>query len=163
YSDLAYSCAACNGTAPTFTKGAVSPKKAGSLSFTPLGVLFSPAPDYTGAVKLSFALRDQFGTQSRPTVLTATVVPGTSKAPTTIPDAATVADGTARGNLLANDAVDAKHPATVASCGHPFNGTVECDADGSFVYTPKPGFTGVDEFAYHLFTKDTGDQVAGAV
>jgi hypothetical protein len=32
----------------------------------------------------------------------------------------------------------------------PKHGTVVLQADGSFVYTPKPGFVGTDTFTYKL-------------
>jgi hypothetical protein len=52
--------------------------------------------------------------------------------------------GRITGNVLRND-----HGATaVVRSTKPANGTVVVNADGSFSYTPKPGFTGTDTFTY---------------
>jgi hypothetical protein len=40
--------------------------------------------------------------------------------------------------------------ATYKVVSEPSHGTVVMQADGSFVYTPNPGFTGTDEFVYEL-------------
>lgn len=41
----------------------------------------------------------------------------------------------------------------------PANGSVEVQADGSIVYTPNPGFTGVDTFEYEIETPDPCTQL----
>ncbi|MEZ0497979.1 Ig-like domain-containing protein [Sphingomonas sp. IW22] len=53
-----------------------------------------------------------------------------------------------KGNVLANDK-DADGDALKASVKTgPSNGTLSLAADGSFVYTPKDGFSGIDKFVY---------------
>jgi hypothetical protein len=52
--------------------------------------------------------------------------------------------------LLSND-VDAGGTALVASLASPpLSGTVSVSPDGAFVYTPNPGFAGVDSFTYRV-------------
>jgi hypothetical protein len=52
--------------------------------------------------------------------------------------------GTVAGNVLRNDA----GATAVVRHTSPANGTVSVNADGSFTYTPKAGFTGTDTFTY---------------
>jgi hypothetical protein len=78
-----------------------------------------------------------------------------------VPDAAPVADddsySTTSGKTLTVPAstgvligdTDANlDTLTAIIVSNPANGTVDLDADGSFVYTPKDGFVGVDTFTY---------------
>ncbi|MEC3977638.1 esterase-like activity of phytase family protein [Amycolatopsis sp. H20-H5] len=41
-------------------------------------------------------------------------------------------------------------PVTLVSHGAPAHGALDVDADGSFRYTPEPGFTGTDSFTYSV-------------
>jgi ELWxxDGT repeat protein len=50
--------------------------------------------------------------------------------------------------VLAND-THVLPPSVVLETG-PTHGQIAVNADGSFVYTPKPGYTGHDSFTYHL-------------
>ena len=53
--------------------------------------------------------------------------------------------------LLTNDMDPDGQPVTVAGpspLSGPTNGTVTINGDGSFVYTPDPGFVGIDTFTY---------------
>ena len=57
---------------------------------------------------------------------------------------------TPAAGVLANDS-DVDSPASFLRAVRvttPANGTVVLNADGSFVYTPKNGFTGMDTFTY---------------
>jgi hypothetical protein len=61
--------------------------------------------------------------------------------------------------VLANDMTTS--PATVTVSSGPTHGVLELAADGSFGYTPSPGFTGIDVFSYHAAATDGsagGDQ-----
>ena len=55
--------------------------------------------------------------------------------------------GTAAG-VLANDTDAEDDPLTAQIASQPAGGTVTLKADGSFTYTPKAGFSGVDTFTY---------------
>jgi PKD repeat protein len=50
--------------------------------------------------------------------------------------------------LLANDAHPMKYPLTVAAVTPPGSGTLTWHANGSFAYTPAPGFLGIETFTY---------------
>ncbi|PXA90083.1 hypothetical protein DMC47_28020 [Nostoc sp. 3335mG] len=57
-------------------------------------------------------------------------------------------DGKLTGNVLLNDK-DPEGKALTASLGTgPANGTVQLSSNGSFVYTPKAGWSGTDSFTY---------------
>jgi hypothetical protein len=52
--------------------------------------------------------------------------------------------GVVTGNVLQND----RGATAVVRSTNPANGTVAINADGTFTYTPKPGFSGTDSFTY---------------
>ncbi|AMM21014.1 hypothetical protein AX769_13830 [Frondihabitans sp. PAMC 28766] len=168
---LRYTCQSCASASPQFRSGSVSPSRAGTVRFSGTGVVFSPAPDFSGRATLHYRLRDRFGQQTSKANVKVTVVPGRSHAPTMVAtsvaakavhdSSATVVRAT--GNAMKQDIVEKTHPAILTSCGTPFHGTVTCTMDGSFVYTPAKGFSGVDEFGYHVFTRSSGDQAVGTV
>jgi hypothetical protein len=54
----------------------------------------------------------------------------------------------AADGLLANFAVPSSDDLTAALVGQPANGSATVDPDGSFAYTPNPGFIGTDTFTY---------------
>ena len=51
-------------------------------------------------------------------------------------------------NVLANDIEPENETMVAALQSGPSNGTVSLSTDGSFTYTPNPGFEGVDQFVY---------------
>ncbi len=55
--------------------------------------------------------------------------------------------------ILANDVDPEGDPLTVESPGYgePSHGTLSLGTDGSFTYTPDPGYIGSDYFVYHVF------------
>ncbi|MCW3461912.1 DUF7927 domain-containing protein [Chitinophaga nivalis] len=56
------------------------------------------------------------------------------------------------GNVLTNDSDPENQPLTVTTTPvtPPQNGTVQQRADGTFTYTPNPGFTGTDSYVYQV-------------
>jgi len=50
--------------------------------------------------------------------------------------------------LLANDTDPQGRTLQITSVGQPGRGTLAANADGSYTYTPTPGFTGTDTFTY---------------
>ncbi len=54
----------------------------------------------------------------------------------------------AAGALLANDSDPGANPLTAVKVSDPVNGILVLRADGSFDYTPTPGFAGIDSFTY---------------
>lgn len=63
------------------------------------------------------------------------------------------------GNLLAND-YDPEHDeiqVNIEPALGPYNGTIQISPDGSFIYTPKKGFEGTDQFVYQISETRTID------
>src|SRR4051812_28113952 len=56
--------------------------------------------------------------------------------------------------VLANDADPEGDRLTAALVSGPFNGTLGFQADGSFIDTPRPGFSGTDSFSYAAGDRD---------
>ncbi|MEK8049629.1 Ig-like domain-containing protein [Ideonella sp. DXS22W] len=83
--------------------------------------------------------------------------------PTAANDSATLAeDGSASGNVLANDSDadgDALTVDTLPLSG-PAHGTLVLNADGSYVYTPNANFSGTDSFSYRVIDADGGTATA---
>ena len=83
-------------------------------------------------------------------------------APVAVTDVAlTLPNQTVFSNLLVNDIDPDGFGVPLAVDTSPFtgpqNGTVVIDSDGSFAYTPFPGFTGIDRFMYRVC--DSGSPV----
>ncbi|MBS1226130.1 MAG: hypothetical protein H6R32_64 [Candidatus Aminicenantes bacterium] len=94
------------------------------------------------------------GTTTRSHSITVTVDPAVApnEPPVAVNDAyatdeATTLAITAPG-LLANDTDADGDPLTASLVGSPANGVLALNADGSFNYTPNPGFSGPDSFLY---------------
>lgn len=128
-----------------------SPPAKGSLSLAGDGSLvYTPDADATGADDFTYVVSDGL-LDSAPQTVTIEIGP--------VPDAPVAADdewGTredipitvAAPGVLANDSdVDTPMLAAVL-VGDPSNGEISLLADGSFDYTPDPGFHGSDSFTY---------------
>jgi hypothetical protein len=91
----------------------------------------------------------------------ASTTPAATPAPTAVDDAYTTPFNTpltvAAPGVLTNDTGSGL---SVASYGQPANGTVTMSPDGSFTYTPNPGFSGVDTFPYDI--SDSSGRTASA-
>jgi hypothetical protein len=66
--------------------------------------------------------------------------------------------GAATGLLAGSGDVDGE-PLTAALATNPAHGTVTVNADGSFVYTPNPGYAGADSFVYQVSDGNGGTAV----
>ncbi|MBK9225169.1 MAG: tandem-95 repeat protein [Flavobacterium sp.] len=58
-------------------------------------------------------------------------------------------------NVVANDFDMESNTFTVATNTNPTNGTVVNNGDGTFTYTPNPGFEGIDTFTYTICDDQT--------
>lgn len=128
------------------------------------GVTYTPVANYTGADSFTFRAYD--GTYwSSPAAVSITVV---NRAPTAAADSYSVRKnsqiyvGTAQG-LLAND-TDPEHQqlhsALVSGTTH---GVLNLSADGWFLYTPAPGYSGPDCFTYQAYDSFGGRSVTTVV
>jgi len=115
---------------------------------------FSPATNVSGSDSFTYTVKDGNGGSNSATV-TLTVSP-VNDAPTASPEGYNGLRNTvltvAAPGLLANDAdIDSilLSVETTAVSG-PSDGSLTLAADGSFTYTPDPGFYGSDSFVYRL-------------
>ncbi|MDT7855729.1 Ig-like domain-containing protein [Rubrivirga sp. S365] len=111
---------------------------------------YTPAADFSGTDGFSYRASD--GTlASAPVAVTITVAP-VDDPPVAQPDAYTVAEDavltTPPPGVLGNDADPDGDPLAADLVGGPSNGTLNLRPDGSFTYTPAPGFSGADGFTY---------------
>ena len=96
---------------------------------------------------------------------TATATIAIDRAPDAVNDAAATSPGVAvtTGNVLANDDLgDTPTTITGFDATGTQGGSVAMGGNGTFTYTPAPGFTGIDTFTYTITDQD-GDSSVGTV
>ena len=123
----------------------------GTLAFQPDGTYtFTPAAGFVGTETFVYQITDPLGR----TALAIEVIRVAPPAIVAVNDVVTTPINTAlNGNAAANDtfAIGSSFIAITA----PAHGTLAFNADGTYVYTPAAGFSGVDMFAYAI-TDPTG-------
>ncbi|MBO0863507.1 MAG: tandem-95 repeat protein, partial [Mycobacterium sp.] len=117
-------------------------------------LVYTPDPNFNGAD--SFTYQASVDGNSLGTATVAVTVTPVNDPPVAAPDEyqavgnAQLSVDTAHG-VLAND-TDVDHDALTAVLDtQPGHGTVTLAADGSFSYTPAPGYLGTDSFTYQAF------------
>lgn len=112
-------------------------------------VTYTPDAGYEGPDSFVYEICDDHGQCDRATVnLT---VGDANAAPVGGDDEGETPEGTAVTlNVLANDGDPDGDTLTVNTVSTPGNGTATINTDGTIVYTPNPGFTGVDTFTYEV-------------
>lgn len=139
----------------------------GSLSATAVtvGGVERPAVSYTpdarwyGVDTFTYTLSDDSG-QSATAKVTATVDPAP---PTAGPDSANTPPGAqVRIPLLGNDADPYDSALSVTAVADPRRGTAAVDGGTAVLYTPDPGWNGVESFAYTL-TSASGRTAQGTI
>lgn len=126
----------------------------GSLDFQADGsFVYTPDENFNGTDTFTYLVTDG-SLESDVATVTITVTP-VNDAPVAQPDSYTVeADGvltvSAEMGVMEND-FDVEGDSLTAQVDQfPANGSLEFNSDGSFVYTPDPGFSGQDSFAYFV-------------
>jgi VCBS repeat-containing protein len=121
----------------------------GTIAIDLPGISYFPNPDFSGDDTFTYTITD--GDSTDTATVTVTVVPindppevGDDSYTTPVSTTLTVP---APGVLQNDSDVDSAN-ITVSSSTDPGNGTLSINSDGSFTYTPDPGFTGVDTFTY---------------
>ncbi|UTF53473.1 Ig-like domain-containing protein [Natronosalvus rutilus] len=113
---------------------------------------YTPDPGFVGTDSFVYLMRDEHGAYSSYGTVTVEVVPDPNRAPVAVPDHYAVLQGgvldVAAPGRLANDYDLDGDVITTTNTGSPAHGTVSGVVDGSFTYTPDPGFVGVDSFGY---------------
>jgi hypothetical protein len=125
---------------------AVGAAESGSLTVNPDGTItYTPDPGATGADSFSYTITDAAGD-------TATTTVSVSVSPdelTAVDDRANTKAGTpVTVTVLGNDSDSNGDPLSVSSVSTPAYGSVFLNSDGTVVYTPVAGFSGLDTFTY---------------
>jgi VCBS repeat-containing protein len=112
---------------------------------------YTPNADFNGSDSFTYTATDPGGAESNVATVLITIAP-VNDAPVAANDSYATTQDTplivAAPGVLGNDADAEGGPLTAVLATDPVNGTVSLDADGSFTYTPSPGFAGSDSFAY---------------
>jgi len=112
-------------------------------------VTYRPNNGFTGYDSFVYTIKDEYGAESNVAIVTIAV----NIKPTGNPDNATTTSNVpVTIRVLDNDNVPAG--STVIKNTDPVNGTVSLNPDGTFLYTPNPGFSGKDTFTYKIVNKD---------
>ena len=91
------------------------------------------------------------------------IVVGADGKPVAVPDTLNVAPDTPVSGSLAGNDTPSPDGGNVWTLGNPpTNGTVTINPDGTFTYTPTPGFSGTDSFTY-VITDGDGDTSTATV
>ena len=130
---------------PAANTGAITLDANGSFTFTPVA-------NFNGVASFTYNANDGARDSVAPATVTINVAP-VNDAPAAVADFyGTATDAQlvvqAVAGLLVNDTDVESQPLTVALFGQPSHGAVAVNGDGSFVYTPNAGFTGLDAFTY---------------
>jgi VCBS repeat-containing protein len=132
----------------------VTPPEHGQLTLNPDGSFhYVPDANYHGTDGFVYRAVNSQGEVSEG--IATIVVEPVNDAPTAGDDFFTVAAGgvvqtTAATGVMANDTDIENGPLTATLLSGPAHGVIEFNADGSFTYTPEPGYFGSDEFFYQL-------------
>jgi methionine-rich copper-binding protein CopC len=124
----------------------------GSFSYT-------PTPGFSGTDSFTYTAHDAFQGSNVATVTIHVHAP-----PVAANDSYDVNEGAtlsvAAPGVLGNDSDPGGLPLTAVLGAGPSHGTLTFNADGSFTYTPTPGFSGTDSFTYTAHDAFQGSNVA---
>jgi len=131
------------------------------------GFTFNPRNNFTGIVRFTYRANDG-KTNSAVTTVTINVLVAGNTAPVAVNDSYTVVGGTTLSvpapGVLAND-TDANGDTLAAQLTHQgvANGLLTLNPNGSFTYTPFPGFVGADSFSYRAYDGSQSNQANVAI
>lgn len=132
--------------------GAVTLNKDGSFHYT-------ADADFTGTDTFTYCV-DADGCASNTTTVSIRVGPQAFEDSYNVPgDSLTVS---AADGVLSNDVVGPGQQVGLVTDSGPFEGSLVFNADGSFTYTPDPGFAGFDSFRYCFLNSDHNCTDVGA-
>ncbi|MFK7820928.1 MAG: Ig-like domain-containing protein [Planctomycetaceae bacterium] len=133
----------------------------GSVTLNPDGSFeYLPANGFSGVDIFEYQIDDGNGGTDTAEVCI-TVAPKPNEGPDAIDDKVeTDYESAVEGNALGNDVDPDGDTLKAKLVTQPANGSVILEADGSFVYTPKPGFSGTDVFEYEVSDGNGGTDIA---
>ncbi|MEM7239629.1 MAG: tandem-95 repeat protein, partial [Pseudomonadota bacterium] len=114
---------------------------------------YVPNANFNGTESIDYVVHDGRGGLSTGTVTI--TIDAVNDAPDAADDALTVQADTplvinVAADLLANDTDVENDALSLIEIGEPSNGTLTDNGDGTFTYTPNPGFKGVDSLTYSV-------------
>lgn len=119
---------------------------------------YTPAANLNGSDTYTYTVANDDGESVGTVAVTATPV---NDNPVAGADSATTSAGTpVTTNVLANDFDVEGSPLTAFLVTGPSHGTLTLNPDGSFTYTPSPGYSGPDSFTYQASDGNAGSNVA---
>jgi hypothetical protein len=121
----------------------------GTVTVNPNGSFdYTPDPDFAGTDTFEYTIENESGLRDTATVTIEVIdLPPIARNDEYTTDEDTPLSVNEAEGLLANDETP-NPPFEVIDNTDPDNGEVTVDSDGSFEYTPDPGFNGVDTFEY---------------
>ena len=130
----------------------------GTVTFEPLGVLYTPAPNFSGVDTFRYVITDFHDPALSATGTVTVTIAEVNDAPTAQNDQLSVIGNTPlqidASQLLGNDSAGPSESdqtlSIVGVVSGSSNGTVVLNSDGSVTYTPANGFVGTDTFTYTL-------------
>ncbi|MDB5387127.1 MAG: outer rane adhesin like protein [Planctomycetaceae bacterium] len=136
-----------NGDPVSFATGSTVAAN-GSVVVNPDGsYVFTPTAGFTGVGSFSFMASDSIGNTTEVTQ-TINVGAGLGQAPVGVPQSTfTTVNAPLTGTLQGTD-TNGNNLTFSAGSAFAAHGTVLINPDGTFTYTPDPGFTGVDSFSF---------------
>ncbi|MCP4543982.1 MAG: tandem-95 repeat protein [Chloroflexi bacterium] len=128
-----------------------TPNNAGTIVNGNIVITYTPATDFFGTETFTYTVSDGDGGYDTATIII--TVNDINDAPVAVDDAYNTTKDMSLTvvvpGVLDNDSdIDADSLEAVLD-GAPANGTLKLNADGSFIYTPTLGFSGLDAFTYH--------------
>jgi VCBS repeat-containing protein len=146
-----------NEAAQNLTVVSVQSPTNGTVSLTDGTITFTPAANFNGAASFAYTVRDNGTSNGAADAKEASgavsiTVNAVNDAPVASGNGYTTAEETpltvAAPGVLGNDSDVDSSSLTAIKVSDPTNGTVTLNANGSFAYTPAPGFSGLDSFTY---------------
>ncbi|MCH8044584.1 MAG: tandem-95 repeat protein [Planctomycetes bacterium] len=131
----------------------VEPPQSGFVILSDDGTFqYSPPPRFIGTT----TFRYRFGNgevNSNTATVTIDVLPFVNSPPAVLNDSYATVENVplvvaANDGVLANDSDADGHPLAALKVSSPANGTLTLSIDGSFSYSPRRGFSGIDSFTY---------------
>ncbi|WP_343691685.1 Ig-like domain-containing protein, partial [Chitinophaga sp.] len=145
-----------DGDPITFDKG--TDPTHGTVVVNPDGTYtYTPAPGYTGTDTFTVIVKDDKGNETSVPVTVTVTTPNKAPVVTGGETATTEQDHPVSGTITANDPDG--DPITFDKGTDPTHGTVVVNPDGTYTYTPAPGYTGTDTFTV-IVKDDKGNETS---